>query len=302
MTVDKLPAPLMPREVDLRDFPFMPLDVRRLRDSRLVATRSPEEVVAAVLLWAASWHQQPASSLPDDDAELSQLAGYGRAVKEFRRIRAGALHGLILCSDGRYYHPVVAEKASEAWNGRLEAEWRRASDRVRKENKDRKERGEPELPIPPKPPMLSMQHVDGIPVWEYRVSAGIPAEGLRKACLKGEGKGKGEGQGRGIGGTSGAGAPGGEPPTDAAKEEIWRTGKAVLIGQGVTKDAAGNFLGKLVKDFGQVLVLQAVRDCAATTPADAKSWLVARCQERRRPDGERASEAVRRFVEAGNAP
>lgn len=189
------PAPLVPAEVDLRDFPFMPLDVRRLRDSRLIATRAPEEVVAAVLLWAASWHQQPASSLPDDDLELSQLAGYGRAVKEFRRIREGALHGLIACADGRLYHPVVAEKAAEAWNSRLESEWRRACDRVRKDNKDRKERGEPEAGLPPKPSLLSMKHVDGIPSWDYTDSAGIPSARLRNSSLKGEGKGQGYGQG-----------------------------------------------------------------------------------------------------------
>lgn len=186
-----LPAPLVPAEVDLRDFPFMPLDVRRLRDSRLVATRTPEEVVAAVLLWSASWHQQPAASLPDDDSELSQLAGYGRAIKEFRRVKDGALHGLVRCSDGRLYHPVVAEKAAEAWNSRLESEWRRSCDRTRKENKERKERQEKELPIPARPALLSMHHSNGIPSWEYVDSTGIPSERLRKSSLKGEGYGQG---------------------------------------------------------------------------------------------------------------
>ena len=76
-----LPDPLVPAEVDLRDFQYMPLDVRRLRDSRLVSTRSPEEVVAAILLWSSSWHQSPAASLPDDDVELSAMRTCGTSAR-----------------------------------------------------------------------------------------------------------------------------------------------------------------------------------------------------------------------------
>lgn len=198
--MNELPEPLVPADVDLRDFAFMPLDVRRLRDSRLVSTKKPEEALAAILLWSASWHQQPASSLPDDDVELSQLAGYGRAAREFRRIREGALYGFIKCSDGRFYHPVVAEKAAEAWNRKLEAEWRRAADRVRKENKDRKEKSEQEQPIPAKPTLLSVDIFFGIPRWSYgnyANSGGIPPDGARNSRLKRQGQGQGEGQGQG---------------------------------------------------------------------------------------------------------
>jgi hypothetical protein len=109
-----LPAPLVPADVDLRDFTFMPLDVVRLRDSKISAMVSGDEFRAAVLLWCASWHQKPASSLADDDVELAQLAGYGRVVGEWQKVRSGALHGWIKCNDGRLYHPVVAEKAIEA--------------------------------------------------------------------------------------------------------------------------------------------------------------------------------------------
>lgn len=90
-------------------------------------------------------------------------------------------------------------------------------------------------------------------------------------------------------GNSVAIATGGKPPTDPAKEEIWRTGKAILAQQGDSMDSAGSFLGKLCKDYGNLLVLQAVRDCAATTPAQAKEWLVARCQERRAQSGNKAA-------------
>ena len=86
-----MPAPLVTASVDLRDFAFMPLDVVRLRDSSLAITASGDEFRAAVLLWCASWHQLPAASLPDDDAQLAQFAGYGRVVKEWRRLKAGAM-------------------------------------------------------------------------------------------------------------------------------------------------------------------------------------------------------------------
>ena len=38
---DGRPEPLVPADVDLRDFPFMPLDVLRLRDSELTMTAIP---------------------------------------------------------------------------------------------------------------------------------------------------------------------------------------------------------------------------------------------------------------------
>lgn len=112
------PDPLVPSEVDLRDFTYMPLDVVRLRDCDLAATASGEEFRAAVLLWCASWHQTPAASLPNDDAILSALAGFGRVVKEWFKVKDGALRNWVECSDGRLYHPTVAEKANEAWQAK----------------------------------------------------------------------------------------------------------------------------------------------------------------------------------------
>ena len=127
-----LPEPLTPADCDLRDFTFMPLDVVRLRDSDIAAVSSGDEFRCAVLLWCASWHQVPAASIPDDDVILSQLAGYGRVVKEWQKVRKGALRGWVKCVDGRLYHPVVAEKANEAWAGRLEHREKKEADRQRK--------------------------------------------------------------------------------------------------------------------------------------------------------------------------
>lgn len=122
--------PLVPPDVDLRDFAFMPLDVVRLRDSDLSASANGEEFRAAVLLWCAAWHQVPAASLPHDDAILSALAGFGRVVKEWLKVKKGALRGWVLCSDGRLYHPVVAEKARDAWESKKKQRDRTAAARA----------------------------------------------------------------------------------------------------------------------------------------------------------------------------
>ena len=108
--------PLTPADCDLRGLPFMPLDVVRLLDSDFFALSTPAEFKAGVSLWCKSWLQVPAASLPDDDRILAHLSGAGGAWK---KMKSGAMRGWRLCSDGRWYHPTVAEKANEAWRHRL---------------------------------------------------------------------------------------------------------------------------------------------------------------------------------------
>lgn len=112
MSDTTLPDPLVPAEVDLRDFGFMPLHVQRLRDSELVDLSTGDEFKAAVLLWAFAWHQQPAASLPNDDRILAARSGAG---SNWRKVKAMALRGFVACSDGRLYHPLIAEAALDAW-------------------------------------------------------------------------------------------------------------------------------------------------------------------------------------------
>lgn len=139
MTATDLPAPLVPADVDLRGLPFMPLDVNRLRDSDLAIEASGDEFRAAVLLWCASWNQVPAGSLPDAEQALAAYAGFGRDLKGWKKVRDGALRGFVKCSDGRLYHPVVAEKAVDAWAQRVEHREKTANEteRKRKEREDR---------------------------------------------------------------------------------------------------------------------------------------------------------------------
>ena len=115
----ELPDPLTPPDCDLRDFKFMPLDIVRLFGSRFHAVANDSEWRAGVTLWAKSFHQVPAASVPDDEVELCRLAELGRDLKAWRKLAKNAMHGWVKCSDGRFYHPIVAEKANDAWTSKL---------------------------------------------------------------------------------------------------------------------------------------------------------------------------------------
>ena len=129
-----LPEPLTPAECDLRGMPYMPLDIVRLFDSDLYALSNGAEFKAAFSLWGKSFLQVPAASLPDDDRVLAHLSGAGVAWKKLKPM---ALRGWIKCSDGRLYHPVVAEKAKEAWNARLAQRARTEAARAAREARRR---------------------------------------------------------------------------------------------------------------------------------------------------------------------
>ncbi len=110
--LDGLPEPLVPADMDLRSFEWMPVDINRLLSSEMWVLGTAEECKAAFTLWAEAWRQLPAASLPDNDRMLAHLS---RAGAEWPRIREAVMRSWVKCADGRLYHPVVAEKACEAW-------------------------------------------------------------------------------------------------------------------------------------------------------------------------------------------
>lgn len=119
---DPLPPPLTTNDHDLRNFPDMPLEVARLRDSDLRRRSSGDEFKAAILLWCAAWHQVPAGSLPNDDVELADLASFGThpaAVRAFAKVKKMAMRGWKLSADGRWHHPRLASKVLMAWKSKL---------------------------------------------------------------------------------------------------------------------------------------------------------------------------------------
>ncbi|WP_244128362.1 YdaU family protein [Burkholderia gladioli] len=146
-----LPNPLTPADAELRNFREMPLDVPRLLNSDLAHDESPEACWSALLLWCVSWHEVPAGSLPDNDDWLAKRAGYwhkGKLDPTWHDVRAGALHGWIKCSDGRLYHPVVAEKVNHAWHQKHRHAHEKLCERIRKRNKARAEKGQSPLELP----------------------------------------------------------------------------------------------------------------------------------------------------------
>jgi hypothetical protein len=118
------PEPMTPPDCDVRSFPYMPLDVVRLLDSDLFALSTGEEFKAALSLWARSWTQVPAASISADERVQARLVGVSLA--EWRTLAPRALQGWQECADGRFYHPVVAEKALTAWLDKLSRQERSA--------------------------------------------------------------------------------------------------------------------------------------------------------------------------------
>lgn len=112
--------PLVPPEVDLRGYDFMPFYGHHLFGSDFNSRVSDAGWRAAVTLWWAAWNQVPAASLPNNEAALCRLADLGRDLKAWRKVKADALHGFIECSDGRLYHKALSVWALEAWAKRSE--------------------------------------------------------------------------------------------------------------------------------------------------------------------------------------
>lgn len=110
-----LPPPLVPPDCDLRDLPSIMLQ-RSIVNSELAMMSNGEEFKAAILLYEASYNQQPSGSLPAADRALAILS---RAGPKWRKVKPMALRGWTVHSDGRLYHPITAEKVLIAWIARL---------------------------------------------------------------------------------------------------------------------------------------------------------------------------------------
>lgn len=137
-------SPLTPADCDLRGLEWMPLYGGRLFGSDFDAHATDAEWRAAFQLWWSAWNQVPAASLPDDDIALCRLAGFGRDLKTWRKVKARALHGFSLCTDGRLYHRALATFALESWQRRLKDRERKAKYRAEKERRQNGDGTQPE--------------------------------------------------------------------------------------------------------------------------------------------------------------
>ncbi len=111
--------PLVPPEVDLRDFAATPIHRTKLFGSAFHAHATDTEWRAGITLILNSWDQIPAGSLPNNEAQLCRLADLGRDLRTWRKISNGALRGWMMCSDGRLYHDDRWSDAGEAWQQKL---------------------------------------------------------------------------------------------------------------------------------------------------------------------------------------
>lgn len=303
--------PLTPVDCDLRDFAFMPLDVQRLRDSELASNETPEACWAALLLWSASWHQVPAASIPNDDMWIAKHAGYqqrGKIDKAWKTIRDGALRGWVECADGRLYHPVVAEKARDAWQAKLEQRYRTECARIKKHN-DRHEGAN--VPKPTFEEWMSQGCPQGHPLFVPRDTTGQGRDNGGDSASKRQGEGQGQGDSDSVPvGTDADASPHNPPapvpvkapksPEDLAKAELWRAAVSVLEQGGCPPSQCRTFMGKLVQDYTFPIVKDAVAAAVNEQPADAREYLKACCQrlkgERKAPNRQEALEANNRAV------
>jgi hypothetical protein len=118
-----LPAPLTPAGCDLTSHTYFPLHYDRLLRSRWWRRASDLARSRNMDLWAHAFREVPSASLPDDDADLADMAGFGRDLAAFLAVKTELLEPWVRCSDGRWYHPTLAEVATELW-GRMDGQRR----------------------------------------------------------------------------------------------------------------------------------------------------------------------------------
>lgn len=295
----------------------MPLDVARLRDSELASNEPPDACWAAVLLWAASWHQVPAASIPDDELWIAKQAGYqlrGKIDKAWSKVRSGALRGWVKCSDGRLYHPVVAEKARDAWQAKQRQRWGTECARIKKHN----DRHGTSIARPSFDDWVAQGCPQGQPLFVPRdnqpTDEGQGGSVPRETHSKRQGEGQGQRDSYSVpeGTDGGAAPPATSAPTDPAqppkpkspeemaKAELWRAAVSVLEQGGCPASQARTFMGKLVKDYGQDVVRDAVAAAVAAQPPDAREYLKATCLhavgKRRRPNQQAQLEESNRMA------
>lgn len=128
--IENLPAPPVPAEVDMGLNEFFPFYFDRLRKSKWWRRASDVARARNIMLWGEAYKSRPAGSLPDDDDELAEAAGYGLNVEAFLAHKSEILAPWTRCADGRWYHPTVCEVVLETWERTSE---KRKQARLRKQ-------------------------------------------------------------------------------------------------------------------------------------------------------------------------
>ena len=317
--------PFTPHDCDLRDYPWMPLDCRRLLTSETWMDGPAAGKVAALSLWCEAWCQVPAGSLPDNDRILAHLSQAGVL---WPKVRDHAMRGWVRCNDGRLYHPVVCEKANEAWA--LKQAQRRRTEAARKAkqaHRDGRSTGSNTPPVTTsvtgnvtsivtqtpsragkQEESATMQGVhleipcsnQGYSVHKsaqtaeiaqntHSVTENVTGSTLPYLTLPKE---------REVSTEATPLTPGASPDPVSASDLLWREGMPILMHlTGKSDGQCRGLLGRMRRDMQDdcprlLLILQQARDMQPTDPV---AWITAATQDRQRPAYQRRptpSEAV----------
>lgn len=266
-----LPAPLVPAEVDLRDFSWMPIEIHRLRRSKawLICKRKPELGFYMLNLWTAAWHDTPSASLEDDDDVLADLAMC--EPSKWPKVREQVLRGWIKCSDGRLYHPVVADLARGAWTQKQAQRLRTEAARQAREQKRQQAMQQSGASATTDNAAKTV----AISVTEHVTAS----NGTEQTGEGPERRGTGD---SGIPPSAGAAAPPGPPPNPpppSAVDTIFAVGLPLLQQAQVPERNARTFLGHLRKlakaKGGDDAVVRALNACVQEGAVDPVTYLQA---------------------------
>lgn len=281
--------PLTPAGCDLRDFPHTPLFRSRLFGSTFHARASDAEWRAGVTLWLKSWDQVPAGSLPTDDIDLCRLAELARDLKTWKKVKDGALRGWVLCTDGRLYHPVVAEGINNAIEHKAKQRLKTAKARIAALEKHLKD--------------ATTDDDKARITDEIRRIKQTLSQSLSQTPREGEGRGKVKGIGSDPYGSGGDAADlltfvsgldiVGRDLTDDEEKLLWNAALALLLpsyseatGSPKQREAKARAfiggLGKRIKDGGAArrVLFEVIRAACVERPVNPETWLSAAVAER----------------------
>jgi hypothetical protein len=272
--------PLTPLNCDLRAYDWFPFYHKRMRQSAFWKRASDAVCRISVEFWSEAYEQVPAGSLPDDDVQLSDWAGFGRRnLSEWLAIKEDVMCAWVKCDDGRWYHPTLCEVALTAWEERQDHLRRRAGERQRKEDY-RKRRTSSDGPVENVGQDLGQNEVS------HGTSEDFPPENALKGTVTGTGTRILSSEANASSELR-ANAPKPKPsnakasasdPDGLAHEEpdpdkqAWALAKLVLMKQGgLTDRQAGAFFGGLLKRFNlrpseMIVPLMHAEDCGTLEP------------------------------------
>ncbi|WP_052405916.1 hypothetical protein [Paraburkholderia heleia] len=285
---------------NLPDPPYLPdtrakgwrfeLDLQRIEQSDTWALATPDLRPWLLMLWAVAWQQTPCGTLPTEDRLIAPRLGM--PLQAFTDAKEVLLRGWWQANDGRLYHPTIAERVVEMCNHKDTERIRQRAyrARIKAEREAHEAAAGAKTSAGQTKTSTEQTETSDVVTRDKRVSnTVVPRE---------------YDTGTGTGNTVPNGTDAGASPDlfgreddsqqsdekiPTTKEQIWIGGKSLLANSGLDKKQAGTFLGKLIADYDEPSVLEAVQAGVSEQPADPRSYLKATCQ---RIAGERKSKGA----------